>query len=150
MPKIRGASSAKLNVDVSFIKRLRETLGYDQKKFADVIKTDRSNYAKKEKGIVPITLQEWILLASYINKYHHVVFNISGSYDPATINFPVITPEAIQKFPVLEKIIHTANEAIGNNDVELLIKIMEYAIEKLKLPPANKTTKFSRKPVCSN
>lgn len=85
MPKIAGASSTKLKIDISFVKKIRESLGYKPREFAKIINVDRSTYAKKENGKTPLSLQEWIMLTDFIKSRHHVTFNISGSFDSSLL-----------------------------------------------------------------
>jgi len=131
MPKIAGASSTKMQIDISFVKNLRKSFGYKPHEFAKIINVDRSTYAKKENGKVPLSLQEWIMITDFLKPHHHVTFNISGSFDSTSNHLPVISPATVKQFPVLEKVITEANEASKTKDTKLLIKIMEYAIDVL-------------------
>jgi DNA-binding XRE family transcriptional regulator len=133
MPFKAGMSSTK-KVDISFVRNFRKHFGYSQDDFAKIIQTDRSNYAKKEKGKVPITLQEWILIIQHVRKEHNFKVSINGEplllpdSSAQTVNF---TYEAIDSFPILKKIITESNEAALTKDRKLLIRILEYAIDVL-------------------
>lgn len=52
MPKIAGASSTKLKIDISFVKKIRESLVYKPREFAKIIDVDRSTYARKENAFI--------------------------------------------------------------------------------------------------
>lgn len=134
MHKKIGTSSTKEKKHwVPFVRKFREDLGMTQDEFAKVIDTDRSNYAKKEKGQVPITLKEWVDIVESVRGKKSVSVNLKC--EPQILpSSPLesFLPETIQVFPVLKKIVSESNEAARNRDTKLLIKIFEYAIEKLK------------------
>lgn len=94
MHKKTGMSSTN-RVDISFLKEMRKSLGYNQDDFAKVIQTDRSNYAKKELGKVPLSLQEYILIMEFVNKKHTITDPLKGKFS---------TPEAVDQSKELEKL----------------------------------------------
>ena len=49
------------------LKNKRTSLGFSQEDLANYLATDKSNYCKKEKGVVKISNQEWQKLATYLS-----------------------------------------------------------------------------------
>ena len=49
------------------LKNRRTSLGFSQEDLANFLATDKSNYCKKEKGVVKISNQEWEKLAKFLN-----------------------------------------------------------------------------------
>jgi len=135
MPKKVGLSSTKKKIrqtDLSFIKKLRERLGFAPAQFAEIIDVDRSTYAKKEVGKIPLSLQEWIYLIATLQKDHKLTMDLSATPHILPGTLPIgFNPEALESFPILKKIISEANEAAKNNDAKLLIKILAKFIKKL-------------------
>ena len=138
MHKKTGTSSTKKKKQqhlVPYVRQFRDDLKMTQEEFAEIIDTDRSNYAKKEKGNVPLTLKEWVDIVEAVRKKRPVSLKANG--EPQFLPNLLVEsflPDTIQVFPVLKKIVSESNEAARSKDKKLLIKILEYAIEKLKEP----------------
>jgi DNA-binding XRE family transcriptional regulator len=49
------------------LKNKRTSLGFSQEDLANYLATDKSNYCKKEKGVVKISNQEWQKLATFLS-----------------------------------------------------------------------------------
>jgi DNA-binding XRE family transcriptional regulator len=134
MHKNSGTSSTNVKKHSAlFLKSFRKSIKRTQQDFAKIIGVDRSTYAKKESGKVPLTLDEWIEILTVLRKDHNISARLHG--EPQLLpGSPRETflPETIQVFPVLKKIISESNEAANSRDKKLLIKILEYAIDKLK------------------
>jgi transcriptional regulator with XRE-family HTH domain len=50
------------------LKKVRKTREVKQETLAEVLGCSRSNYVKKESGQIPITTEEWLIIANTLNK----------------------------------------------------------------------------------